>query len=68
MHPGTPGRGGLVFCTYLGAQGTYVATTLALGADGSIFAAGYGFIGLPSSANGNGFAGGIADGFLVVMK
>jgi hypothetical protein len=25
-------------------------------------------VGLPSSANGNGFAGGVSDGFLIVIK
>jgi hypothetical protein len=68
IKPGTPGRAGLLYCTYLGATGTYVGSTMALGSDGSIYVGGYGSIGLPSSSNGNGFAGGVTDGFIVVMK
>ena len=68
LKPGTSGRAGIVFSTYLGGGGTNVGNTLALGSDGSIYVAGYGTIGLPSSANGKGFAGGTADGFLVVYK
>ena len=36
--------------------------------DGSIYVGGYGNIGLPSSSNGNGFSGGVTDGFITVMK
>jgi hypothetical protein len=66
IKPGTPGRAGLLYSTYLGATGTYVASAMALGADGSIYVAGYGNIGMPITANG--YAGGIADGFIVVLK
>ena len=66
VTPGKPGRAGLRFCTYLGADGTYVASTLVLGPDGSIYVGGYGNVGLPIT--GAGFAGGAADGFLVVLK
>jgi hypothetical protein len=37
-----------------------------LGPDGSIYVGGYGNIGLPIT--GNGYAGGITDGFLMVMQ
>jgi len=66
IKPGTPGRAGLLFCTYLGATGTYVGSALELGADGSIYVGGYGNVGMPITING--YAGGIADGFIVVMK
>jgi hypothetical protein len=68
IKPGVAGKAGIVFCTYLGATGTYVGNALALGSDGSVYAAGYGQIGLPSSSNANGYSGGTSDGFLVVMK
>lgn len=68
IKPGTPGRAGIIFCTYTGATGTYVGNTLALGPDGSIYVGGYGTIGLPSSSNGSGYNGGAADGFLLVFK
>ncbi len=68
IKPGTPGRAGLLYCTYLGATGTYVGSAMEVGTDGSIYVGGYGNIGLPSSSNGSGFAGGITDGFVTVMK
>jgi hypothetical protein len=68
IKPGTPGRAGLLYCTYLGATGTYVGSAMVIGRDGSIYVGGYGNIGLPSSSNGNGFAGGPTDGFVTVMK
>jgi hypothetical protein len=60
------GRAGLIFCTYAGATGTYVGSTLVIGPDGSIYLGGYGNVGLPITING--YAGGITDGFLLVMK
>lgn len=66
IKPGTPGRDGLLFCTYVGATGTYVGSTLALGSDGSIYVGGYGNVGMPITING--YAGGITDGFILVMK
>ena len=66
VTPGKPGRAGLRFCTYLGADGTYVASTLVLGPDGSIYVGGYGNIGMPIT--GAGYSGGANDGFLVVLK
>jgi hypothetical protein len=68
IKPGTPGRAGLLYCTYLGATGTYVGSAMALGTDGSVYVGGYGNVGLPSSSNGNGFNGGVSDGFITVMK
>jgi hypothetical protein len=66
VTPGKPGRAGVLFCTYLGATGTYVGNALVLGPDGSIYVAGYGNIGMPIT--GAGYSGGAADGFLVVLK
>jgi len=71
ITPGKPGRAGLLFCTYLGATGTYVGSALVLGSDGSIYVGGYGNVGMPidvGTPSGAGFAGGVADGFLVVLK
>jgi Beta-propeller repeat len=65
IKPGTPGRAGLLYCTYLGATGTYVGSVLVVGPDGSIYVGGYGSTGLPTW---NGFSGGPSDGFLTVMK
>jgi hypothetical protein len=66
IKPGTPGRAGLVYCTYGGATGTYVPTSLVLGADGSAYVGGYGNVGLPITVNG--YAGGLTDGFILVTK
>jgi hypothetical protein len=66
VTPGKPGRSGILFCTYLGADGTYVADSLVLGPDGSIYVGGYGNVGMPIT--GAGYSGGMADGFLVVLK
>lgn len=67
IKPGTPGRAGVIFCTYFGESGQYVGKAMAVGSDGSIYTAGYGTIGMPSTANAQGFFGGY-DGFLVVVK
>jgi hypothetical protein len=66
IKPGAPGGAGRLYCTYLGATGTYVATAMVLGPDGSIYLGGYGNIGMPITATG--YSGGVADGFLVVLK
>ena len=66
VKPGTAGRRGLIYCTYAGATGTYVPSSLELGADGSIYVSGYGNIGLPITTGG--FAGGLVDAFLLVTK
>ena len=68
LQPGTAGTSGLLFSTYFGTAGTYVGNGIAVGPDGSAYAVGYGTVGLPSSANGNGFSGGLSDGFVIVVK
>jgi len=68
LQPGTAGHSGLLFSTYFGTAGVYVGTGIAVGPDGSVYAAGYATVGLPSSFNGNGFAGGLSDGFVMVLK
>ena len=65
IRPGVSGLAGIVFCTYLGGAGTYVANSMVIGADGSIYVAGWGTLGLPGAL---GWSGGNSDGFLVVMK
>ena len=67
IKPGTPGRAGVVFCTFFGQEGQYVGKAMAVGSDASIYTAGYGTIGLPSSGNAQGFFAGY-DGFLIVVK
>jgi hypothetical protein len=66
VTPGKPGRAGVLFSTYLGATGTYVGGVLVIGPDGSIYLGGYGNVGMPITATG--YAGGVSDGFLVVLK
>ena len=68
IQPGTAGQTGLLFSTYFGSAGVYVGNGIAVGPDGSVYTGGYGTVGLPSSSNGNGFAGGVSDGFLIVVK
>ena len=68
IQPGAAGQTGLLFSTYFGAAGVYVGNGIAVGPDGSVYTAGYSTVGLPSSSNGNGFAGGVSDGFLIVVK
>ena len=67
IKPGTAGRAGVLFSTFFGETGQYVGKAVALGDDGSIYSAGYGTIGLPSSGNAQGFFAGY-DGFLIVVK
>jgi hypothetical protein len=67
IKPGTAGRAGVLFSTFFGQTGQYVGKAVALGSDGSIYSAGYGTIGLPSSGNAQGFFAGY-DGFLIVVK
>src|SRR5215831_1822219 len=62
IKPGTAGRSGVLFSTFLGQGGQYVGNALALGTDGSVYTAGYATLGLPSSANASGFFAG-NDGF-----
>jgi Beta-propeller repeat len=68
LQPGTAGQSGLLFSTYFGAKGVYVGTGIAVGPDGSVYTAGNATVGLPSSFNGNGFSGGLSDGFVLVLK
>lgn len=68
LQPGTAGHSGLLFSTYFGAAGVYVGNGIAVGPDGSVYTAGYATVGLPSSFNGNGFNGGLSDGFVIVLK
>ena len=68
IKPGVAGKQAIQFSTYFGQSNSYVAKSVAVGADGTIFTAGYGGIGLPSSGNARGYAGGTTDGFLVVVK
>jgi hypothetical protein len=68
LQPGTAGATGLLFSTYFGTTGVYAGNGIAVGPDGSIYAAGYATTGLPTSSNGNGFAGGLSDGFVIVVK
>jgi hypothetical protein len=65
INPRIPGKQGIVFCTYLGATGTYVGRNITIGADGTIYVAGYGQNGLPAN---NGYNGGQSDGYLVAFK
>ncbi|MCU1238254.1 MAG: cell surface glycoprotein (s-layer protein) related protein-like protein [Candidatus Solibacter sp.] len=67
IKPGVAGRAGILFSTYIGLGSTYVANSLAVGADGSIYVGGYGNIGLPNT-DPLGFHGGTSDGFLIVYK
>jgi hypothetical protein len=66
VTPGKPGIAGRHFSSYFGADGTYVGSVLVLGPDGSIYVGGYGNVGLP--INGAGYAGGLSDGFILVLK
>jgi len=68
IQPGTAGQSGLLYSTYVGATGVYVGNAVAVGPDGSAYVVGYGNVGLPSSSNGNGYAGGVSDGFVIVIK
>jgi hypothetical protein len=69
FKPGVGGRPSLALSTYLGATGTSVPSSLAIGADGTMYVAGRSGIGLPSSSNAQqgGYAGGLTDGFLAVI-
>ncbi len=68
LQPGAAGQTGLLFSTYFGGTGVYVGNGIAVGPDGAVYTAGYATVGLPSSSNGNGFAGGLSDGFVIVVK
>jgi hypothetical protein len=68
LKPGIRGAGGLQTSTYIGAKGVYSPGGLALGTDGTIYVVGWGTVGLPTTANAVGYAGGLSDGFLVVLS
>lgn len=67
FKPGVAGSAALQSSTYFGSTGIFVPMGMALAADGTVYLAGYGEIGLPSSATGNGYGGGSSDGFIVVL-
>jgi hypothetical protein len=69
FKPGVAGLNSISFSTYVGASGTYVPTGVSLGTDGTVYVAGFGNLGLPSSANAvqGGYAGGVSDGFVMVI-
>jgi hypothetical protein len=70
FKPGTSGAGALSMSTYVGATSTYVPTALTLGPDGTMYVAGYAGGGMPTSdtATQIGFAGGVSDGFILVIQ
>ena len=69
IKPGVAGHAGILFSTYMGLGSTYVGTSLALGADGSVYVGGYGNIGLPNADFGaGGYMGGATDGIFLVFK
>ena len=69
IKPGVAGHAGILFSTYMGLGSTYVGTSLALGADGSVYVGGYGNIGLPNADFGSGgYMGGNTDGIFLVFK
>ena len=66
---GVAGHAGLIMSSYVGGATTYTATSVAMDTGGNLFVTGYGGVGLPTSpasAQG-GFAGGINDGFVLVI-
>ncbi len=69
LQPGVAGPGAIQYSTYFGATATYQPTGLAVAADGTAIVAGFGYAGLPVSDTPlqSGYAGGGADGFLVVF-
>ena len=69
LRRGSAGSAGLLFSTYVGETGTYVGSSLAVGADGSMYVAGYGNAGLPlTEQHIRGFEGGQSDGFVFVIQ
>jgi len=68
LKPGIAGPAGLQSSTYLGYHGVFSPTALTLGRDGTIYLVGWGTVGLPSTGDAyQGFAGGLSDGFLIVL-
>jgi hypothetical protein len=70
LKRGVAGRGAIQWSTYLGATATYVPSGLTVGANGTVYVTGYGYIGLPTSeiSTQGGHGGGQWDGFLVVLQ
>ncbi|HEY2018401.1 MAG TPA: SBBP repeat-containing protein [Bryobacteraceae bacterium] len=64
FRPGVAGKNSIQYSTYLGATGLYVASSVAVGLDGTAFVVGYGRTGLPSQG---GYAGGATDGFILAV-
>jgi hypothetical protein len=67
IKPGTAGRAGVLFSSFFGADATYVGNAIALGSDGTVYAAGYGNNGLPTTAGARGYVSG-NEGFLLAVK
>jgi hypothetical protein len=67
FKPGVAGNAALQTSTYLGPTGVFVPLALAVAQDGTVYVGGYSGLGMPSSSNGNGYGGGLTDGFVVVM-
>jgi hypothetical protein len=69
LKPGVPGPAGLQSSTYIGERGVYSPTSLVLGRDGTIYLAGFGGLGLPSTSDAlQGYGGGVSDGFIMVLS
>jgi hypothetical protein len=70
LNPAVAGSGALLYGTFLGGDGTNVASGLALAPDGTIFLGGYtsGSIPITSSAFQGTFGGGFSDGFVLAVK
>jgi len=55
----------LGYSTLFDASGSYLPTSLGVGADGTAYVAGYGNVGLPTSDHA--FSGGASDGFVPIV-
>jgi hypothetical protein len=68
LKPGMVGLDGLQFSTYFGGEGIHVANGVALGKDGTVYAAGVTTDGLPLIGNSpQGYSGGSYDGFILAL-
>jgi hypothetical protein len=69
FKPGVAGRSALLFSSFLGATGTSVSTSMAVGADGTMYVGGYSSSGLPITDNHiQAFGGGVSDGFVFMIQ
>ena len=70
LKPGIAGPGALEYSTYIGGSAIYQPTGIVITSDNRAIVAGYGYAGLPVSDNPlqSGYAGGGADGFLLVVS